>query len=91
MLSDFATARHHLKQAQYCLRGDDNVTDKMLTALSLLIDAALMAEHTQNQKDKVVTFPPVGAERSGLRWTVKKPLGIRGGSQPSTDRPRKPN
>ena len=78
MRSDFATARRHLEQAQDCLRGDDNLTEKMLTALSLLIDAALTAEYTRNQAGKVVPFPPVGAG-----WRPKKPFGNRGENPPS--------
>jgi len=76
MLSDFAMARRHLKRAQDCLRGDDNVTDKMLTALSMLIETALMAESTCNQTDRV-QYPPAGSDRVGPRWTVwtvKKPF-----------------
>ena len=80
MRSDFATARRHLEQAQDCLHGNDNLTEKMLAALSLLIDAALKAEYSANETCKVVAFPQ-GAGRIGLRW--KKPFGNRGGSTPS--------
>ena len=83
MRSDFATARRHLEQAHDSLCGDDNLTHKMLAALSLLIDAALTAEYTANETCKVVAFPPVGAGRLGPRWTVKKPFGNRGESPPS--------
>ena len=38
--------------------GDDDLTLKMLMALSLLIDAALTAEHTAVEASKVVPFPP---------------------------------
>jgi len=82
MRSDFATARHHLEHAHNCLSGggDDDLTQKMLMALSLLIEAALTAEHTANEASKVVPFPPVG--RGRLRPS-KKPFGNRDGNPPS--------
>jgi hypothetical protein len=76
MRSDFAAARRHLTQAQHCLIGDDNVTDKMLTALSMLIEATLTAERTQNPAGKVIEFPQDGSGRLGPRWT----FGNRDGS-----------
>ena len=75
MRSDFATARHHLEQAGSSLSGDDELTQKMLAALSLLIDAALTAEHMRSETGKVVPFAPIGAGR--LR-SHKKPFGNRG-------------
>ena len=83
MRSDFATARHHLEQAQDCLHGNDHVTDQMLIALSMLIEAALMAEYTHKRTGKVVMFPLVGAGRLNPRWTVKKTFGNRNESPPS--------
>jgi hypothetical protein len=80
MRSDFAMARRHLEQAHNCLSGDDNLTQKMLTAVGLLIDAALKAEHMADETGKVVAFPPLGADQRGLRWKAKKPFGNRGGS-----------
>ena len=82
MRSDFATARHHLEHAHKCLSGggEDELTQKMLMALSLLIDAALTAEHTANEASKVVPFPPLGA---GCLWSPKKPFGNRDGNPPS--------
>jgi hypothetical protein len=64
MPSDFATARHHLEHAHNCLSGggDDDLTQKCSWPLSLLIDAALTAEHTANETRKVVEFPPIGRE-----------------------------
>ena len=81
MRSDFAAARRHLTQAQHCLLGDDNVTNKMLTAVSMLVEATLMAEHTQNPAGqnpagKVIEFPQDGSDRLGPRWT----FGNRDGS-----------
>jgi hypothetical protein len=81
MRSDFATARRYLEQAQDCLRGDDNLTEKMLAALGLLIDAALTAEYTRSRTAEVVPFPPAGAGRAS--WKVKKTFGNRGESPQS--------
>ena len=83
MQSDFAAARRHLEQAQDCLRGDDNVTDKMLTALSLLIDAALTAEYRRTPPGEVVPFPRIGADRLNPRPTAKRTFGNRGEGPPS--------
>ena len=82
----FATARRHLERAYTRLCGDDNLTHRMLAALSLLIDATLHAEYTANKETcKVVAFPPVGAGQLG-RWNVKKPSEI----ETETCRPRQP-
>ena len=57
MRSDFAKARRHLEQAHSCLTGDDELAQKMLDALGLIIDAALTAEHSATEASKVVPFP----------------------------------
>ena len=80
MRSDFATALRNLEQAQSCLNGDDELTQKMLAALGLLIDAALTAEHMRWKAGVVVPFAPVGA---GLRRPPKKPFGHRRKGQPA--------
>ena len=77
MRSDFATARRHLEQAHSCLSGDDELTQKMRAALSLLVDATLTAEHMRSETGKVVPFAPIGAS------SPKKPFGNRGESPPS--------
>ena len=63
MRSDFAAARRHLEQAYSHLSGDDDLTQKMLAALSLLIGAALTAEHIHDEPCKVVTFPDLRPRR----------------------------
>lgn len=44
MISDFASARHHLERAYGYIRGDDDISRKARQALDVLIAAVTKAE-----------------------------------------------
>ncbi|MCV3210960.1 hypothetical protein OHD62_22710 [Mesorhizobium sp. YC-39] len=56
MKSDFAAAHLHLERACHYLRGDDETSSEVRTALDLLIEAIVAAQYMRPVAD-VVEFP----------------------------------
>ena len=56
MISDFASARHHLERARGYIRGNDDISRKARQALDVLIEVAARAER-ELPSATVLEFP----------------------------------